>query len=350
MHGEGRIVRRRWAKVVAATTSLVLGAGLLTVTAGVASAGPPTITLYSGQHQQTTDSLAAGFEKATGIKVQVRNGDEDTLANQIETEGSRSPADVFYTENSPPLAALADKGLLSKVAPRTLAQTPSRFNSSQGVWEGVSARVNVLIYNPKLISKSKLPTTILGLADPKYKGKLGIAPGETDFQPLVTSVIRADGSARATRWLEGLKSNGSAHNYPDNETLANQVNRGGVAFGVLNQYYWYRMGAEVGASKVQSRIAYLAPRDPGYLLNVSGAAILKSSSHRAADQKFLAYLTSRAGQEILAHSDSWEYPLRSGVVRTGETPFAQLKPNAITIAQLGDGASAVALLSKVGLL
>ena len=53
----------------------------------------------------------------------------------------------------------------------------------------------MLIYNPALISASQLPTSVMQLADPKYKGKLAIAPGETDFQPIVTAVERAYGQA-----------------------------------------------------------------------------------------------------------------------------------------------------------
>ena len=72
------------------------------------------------------------------------------------------------------------------------------------------------------------------------------------------------------------------------------------------------MRAELGASNVQSKIAYFAPRDPGYVLDVSGAAMLKSSRHQADAQKFLAFLVSKQGQEIIAHSISFEYPIASG--------------------------------------
>ncbi len=117
---------------------------------GPASAGgESSLTLYSGQHPQTTQKLVAEFEKRTGIKVSVRSDDEAVLANQIVTEGSRSPADVFYTENTPPLEFLQDKGLLSTLSSSTLAATPSKYNSPQGDWVGVSARVSVLIYNPR---------------------------------------------------------------------------------------------------------------------------------------------------------------------------------------------------------
>ena len=237
-----------------------------------------------------------GFEKATGIKVKVRNDDEDVFDNEIQTEGSHSPADVIYTENTPALEFLQEHDLLAPVDPSTLAHTPTRFNSPQGDWVGVSARVSVLDYNPSKISASDLPKTALAMADPKYKGLLAIAPGETDFQPIVTSMIKQYGTARTLQWLEGLKANaGSSHSYPDNETIASDVNSGKVAFGLINQYYWYRLGAQIGASNYHSKLAYFAPHDPGYVLNVSGAGVLASSKHQAAAQEFLAYLTSKAG-------------------------------------------------------
>ena len=118
---------------------------------------------------------------------------------------------------------------------------------------------------------------------------------------------------RRCDWLEALKANAGSHIYPDNETIADEVNRGQVALGIVNQYYWYRERAEVGASNMHSAIAYFAPHDVGYVLDVSGAGILKSSTHQAEAQKFLAFLTSAQGQEIIAHSDSFEYPIASGV-------------------------------------
>ena len=88
------------------------------------------------------------------------------------------------------------------------------------------------------------------------------------------------------------------------------MNRGQVAFGVINQYYWYRLQAEIGASAMHSQIAYFAPRDPGYVIDVSGAAVLKSSKHQAAAQKFLAFLVSKQGQEIIAPGGGQRAELR----------------------------------------
>ena len=330
---------------------VALAAGwLLAGCAGSPAAGD-SITLYNGQHPQTTESLVSAFETATGITVNVRNDDEDTLADEIVSEGSRSPADVIYTENSPALEYLQGKGLLARVEPSTLADTPSHYDSPQGDWVGVSARVSVLVYNPTLISESRLPTSILQLADPRYQGQLALAPGETDFQPIVTSVARSYGSAEALTWLDGLKANAGSHIYPDNESVSEAINRGVVAFGVVNQYYWYRMGAELGAANVHSKIAYLAAQDPGYVVDVSGAAVLRSSPHQAAAQRFLAFLVSAQGQEIIARSTSYEYPIASGVTTVqGETPFAELQSNPITIPELGDGSEAISLMQQAGLL
>ncbi len=345
-----------WRAAVAAAVACGSLAGVLAgCGSGSSDSSSQAITVYSGQHEQTTNGLAAAFQKQSGITVNVRNGDEATLANLIAVQGSHSPADVFYTENSPPLEFLQEKGLLSAVDQATLSAATARYNSPGGDWVGVSARVSVLIYNPSLIAESQLPTSVMQLADPKYKGKLALAAGETDFQPIVTSVMKTYGQAAALSWLEGIKSNAASHNLPDNETLVNDVNRGQAAFGVINEYYWYRLQAEIGASAMHSRITYFAPHDPGYVIDVSGAAVLKSSPHQAAAQKFLAFLVSRQGQEIIARASgneqSYEYPLGSGVTTSApETPFDQLQPNSITIADLGDGSAALALLRQAGLL
>ena len=347
----------RWRATMAAAVACGALAAAVLTGCGSGSSDPSgqSITLYSGQHEQTVNGLVSAFEKQTGITVNVRSDDEDTLANLIAVQGAHSPADVFYTENSPPLEFLQEKGLLSPVNQATLSAATAKYNSPAGDWVGVSARVSVLIYNPSLIAKSQLPASVMQLADPKYQGKLALAAGETDFQPIVTSVLKAHGQAATLSWLEGVKSNAASHLVPDNETITDEVNRGQVAFGVINEYYWYRLQAEIGASAMHSQIAYFAPRDPGYVIDVSGAAALKSSQHQAAAQKFLAFLVSKQGQEIIARASgneqSYEYPLGSGVTTSApETSFDELQPNSITIGDLGDGSAAIALLRQAGLL
>jgi iron(III) transport system substrate-binding protein len=331
--------------VVLAAATLLLG-GLL---AGCGSSGATTLILYSGQHEATTQALVNAFTQATGIKVEVRYADEDVLAAAIVTEGRHAPADVIYTENSPALEYLQQQGLLAPVDASTLAKTPSQYNSPQGDWVGVSARVSVIIYNPSLISAAQLPTSVMELADPRYAGELAFSATETDFQPIITAVDRVYGTAKTLAWLAGIKRNAGGNLYPDNETIADEVNRGQVAFGVVNQYYWYRMRDEVGAANMHSLITYFAPENPGYVIDVSGAAVLRSAAHPTAAQAFLAFLVSKTGQEKINDSASFEYPIASSVTTDqGETPFASLRPFPITVGELSNGRLAISLLQRAG--
>ena len=143
---------------------------------------------------------------------------------------------------------------------------------------------------------------------------------------------------------------GNVH-IPDNETLTSDVNSGTVAIGIINQYYYYRLKTEVGPTVVGSQFAFFAPHDPGYLENISGAAVLGSSKNQAAAQKFLQFLISPSGQTVLATSDSFEYPLANGVAASPQLPpLNTLAPNAFSVANLGTGEDAKALLQQAQLL
>jgi iron(III) transport system substrate-binding protein len=338
------IVGKRW--VLASSVSMV-AALAVGCSSGGGSAG--SLTVYSGQHQQTMTALVSEFEHSTGIKVKVRTDDEATLANQILQEGSHSPADVFVAENSPALTLLQERQLLVPVDAPTLAAVPAADSSSSGDFVGVSARTAVLAYNTGQLQPAQLPTSVLDFADPKWKGKVGFAPTETDFQPIITAITKLDGADAATKWLSGLKANGKI--YADNETLIAAVNKGEIATGLVDHYYWYRLRDEVGAGSVHSALHFYAPGDPGNLVDISGAGILKSSKHQALAQRFLAYLTSKPAQTIIATSESWEYPIAPGVADTRlEVPFDQLHPPPLSISDLGDGTASLKALQQVGLL
>ena len=328
---------------------LAAAACLALAACGASKSGSNELTLYNGQHEQTTALLVHDFERQTGIKVHIRSADEATLANQIMQEGSNSPADVFYTENSPALEALGEKGLLAPVASATLAAVPRQWSSQRGDWVGVSARVSEVVYDPAAMKGRKVPDKVFLLAEPNYKGLVGFAPSETDFQPLVTAISKLKGPASAEAFLLGIKENGRV--YPDNETVVAQVNNGESALAPINHYYWYRLRREQGAGGTRSRLSPYEKGDPGNLINVSGAAVLRSSGKQADAQKLLAYLVGRAGQQTLAGSDSYEYPLRPGVAPPPGLPsLSSFGPSSLTPAQLGDGHEALELEQKTGLL
>ena len=258
--------------------AVMAGAGLATgaLPIGVRAQSKPDrlgfVGLFVDWRRTVLEDVAPAFEKQTGIKVAVRSDSESVVANQILQEGGRSPADVVYTENSPPLQKLAEQHLLAPVSASTLRAVPARYDSPAGDWVGVSARVTVLVYNTSTLSPAQLPKSALDLAGPRWKGKLGFAPTETDLQPVITSIAAARGQAAALAWLKGLKANAGTNVYPDNEAVMAKINSGQVQIGLINNYYWYRLRLHDGAGSMHSAEAHLAAGDPGYVLNVSGAS------------------------------------------------------------------------------
>jgi iron(III) transport system substrate-binding protein len=325
--------------------------GLVSATAlSTRPADATTLVLYGAQHEQTVNNLVAEFTKQTGIQVKVHSGDGPEVANQIIEEGSASPADVFFTENSPEIAVLSEKGLLAPVNKKTLAQIPAKDNAPDGTWVGVLARENVLAYNPNMIQESALPKSLLDLADPSWKGKIAIAPSDNDFLPLVNAVIVTKGKNAALAWLKGLKAN--AQIFDDDEGVVAAVNRGAVASGIINNYYWARLQVEQGVANTPSKLYHFSNGDVGGLINISGAGVLKSSKNPKEAQRFLAFLVSKRTQESLAKNDvDFEYPLHPGVAPNPVLkPFNELQPPAIGVTQLGDDAQVADLLRQAGLI
>ena len=130
------------------------------------------------------------------------------------------------------------------------------------------------------------------------------------------------------------------------------VNRGAVATGIVNNYYWARLQQEEGKAGTHSEIYHFANGDIGALVNVSGAAALKSAPHPQAAQAFLAYLVSAPAQTLLAQSHiTFEYPLRPGIAADPLLkPLDQLQPPPVDVSKLGDDSEAADLLREAGLL
>jgi iron(III) transport system substrate-binding protein len=340
-----RIDRRIVAALCLASILAILVAGC----GGSSSDSGGSLTLYSAQHEPMTEALTKGFEEENGAQVQVRYGEDEGLASQIEQEGDASPADVVLTENTPPLELLADKELLAEVDSSTLEEVPSQYNSPTGHWVGVAARETVMVYNPDLIAADELPASILDLAKPEWKGKLAIAPSEPDFVPIVSAIEKLDGEAAAKSWLEGFADN--AKHYNDNEGIIAAVDSGQIAAGIINHYYWYEAVAEEGKDKVPSKLHYFGHEDPGALVNISGAGALESSDDPELAQEFLAYAVGEEGQTAIVESGDWEYPLNAAVPPPpGLKPFDSLEPPKVGPADLGDGSAPVELMEQVGLL
>lgn len=332
-------------RILATTAAALVAATALTA----CSAGDkPSITIYNAQHEELLEEIVPGFTKETGIEVKLRNGSDFELANQLVQEGSASPADVFLTENSPAMSLVDSKGLFAAVDKKTLAQVPARYSPPEGTWVGFAARSTVVVYNTDKLKERDLPTSILDLAGPAWKGRISFSPTGADFQAIVSAVLETRGEAAAKAWLEGLKDNGTV--YQGNNVVLQSVNSGESQAGVIYHYYWYRDRAESGENSDSTKLHFFGDKDPGAFVSVSGAGVLKAGKKHADAQKFLKYLSGTKGQQAIADSYAAEYPLNPTVtVDPPVKPFSELDPPRIDLSKL-NGPKVIALMQEVGFL
>ena len=311
----------------------------------VQAADKVELTLYNGQHKEIGEAIAQAYEAKTGIHVNVRKGSSNQLASQVMEEGERSPADLIYTEESPPLNNLGEKGFLAKTDDSTLNMLPPEYVAKDGSWIGVTARVRVVAYNPKLIDEKDLPDTVLEFAEPQWQGKVGFVPTSGAFQEQAVAIIKLHGREAAEEWLTGLRAFGKT--YTNNMVALKAVENGEIATVLVNNYYWFALQREKG--QLDSKLHYFSNGDAGGLITISSAAVLKSSKHPREAQALLAYMASEEGQRVITQTTA-EYPLHKGMVSDrGLKPFDELQAPAITPAYIGNAEDALDMERDVGL-
>jgi iron(III) transport system substrate-binding protein len=339
----------------AAGALALLAVAALAAAAGASAArqAPPTLTVYSGQHEELVDSLAKAFTAKTGIELSIRSGEDADLVNQIDAEGSKSPADVFLSEEPGPVGALARQGKLAAVPKATLAKVDRRLVPSTRNWVPYAARSRVIFYDPKLISAKQLPHSILDLSKPRWKGMFAYAPSGA-FVGTVSYLINAIGAHRTLAWLKGIEANGV--NEGSNGTVRDTVEAGQHPFGLANHYYWWRLAqTKGGPSHLTSRIYYFDHPDAGGLVLASGAAVLKTSRHKAEARRFLAWLVSRAGQSIVggadANDDGAQFPVIPGMKSRikGIPALSSLHPPKVNQSVFSDTKQATKLIERAGI-
>ncbi len=307
------------------------------------------LVIYNAQHAELIEPIAKDFTEKTGIEVEVRDGSDLEMANQLVTEGKASPADVFLTENSPAMSLVQSDGLFQPLEQQTLDNIPARYRPDDNSWTGFSARSTVMVYNTDKVSKDELPTSLTDLADPEWKGRISFSPTGADFQAIVAGYLALEGEDATKEWLEGLKANGTV--YDGNDVVLESVNSGQTDAGIIYHYYWYRDQEESGENSDNTQLHFFKNQDPGAFLSLSGAGVLANGDHNADAQKFVEYLTSVEGQQAIADSYALEYPLNPEVDldRAGVPPLSSLEPPDVTVSEL-DSQKVVQLMTEVGFL
>jgi iron(III) transport system substrate-binding protein len=280
------------------------GAGAAT---GTASGG--SLTVYSGREEEIVAPLFERFETETGIDVEVRYADSAELAATIAEEGDNSPADVFFGQDPGSLGAVADR--FATLPESILDRVDERFRGGDK-WVGTSGRTRVIVYNTEALSEDEVPDSVFELTDPKWDGKIGIAPTNASFQAFVTAMRLAVGDDRTREWLEGVMENDPKF-YEKNTPVVEAAAAGEIELGLVNHYYLYLVQAEQGADAPIAN-KYLPGDDPGALVTVAGAGVLEGAENAEAAERFVEFLLSDESQRFYTEEAAEaEIPLVEGI-------------------------------------
>ncbi len=328
----------------------IAGLALVTSACGNSNSSQDTdvdssVTVYSGRSEELVKGLFDAFTEETDIAVNARYGDSGELAALLLTEGSASPADVFFSQDAGALGAVEDN--LTELPEATLSMVDSKYAAASGKWVGITGRVRVVVYNPGLAPTP--PASIDELLDPKWKGKIGFAPTNASWQSFVTALRVLRGEDDAEKWLRAFADN-SPVAFEKNSAVRDAVNAGDVAVGLVNHYYLLEKIAAEGAAAVVAKNQFMKPGDVGGLVNVAGAGILAKAKHGVAAQKFIDFLQSETAAEYF-RTKTWEYILTKNAVQPEGLPaFSELNAPSIDLSDLKSLDQTQELLQKVGLL
>ena len=300
--------------------AMVTSSVLLTPFAGAAD-NNEGIVVYNAQHENLVQSWVDGFTKETGIKVTLRNGGDSELGNQLVQEGSKSPADVFLTENSPAMVLVDKAKLFASLDKSTLEQVAPAYRPEHGRWIGIAARSTVFVYNPAKLSEAQLPKSLMDLAKPEWKGRWAASPSGADFQAIVSAVLALKGEKATLEWLKAMKTNFVA--YKGNSTVMKAVNAGQIDGGVIYHYYRFVDQSKTGENSKNTELHYFKHQDPGAFVSISGGGVLASSKHQQQAQAFMKWITGKSGQDTLRTNDAFEYAV--GVNAASNPKLVSLK-------------------------
>ena len=287
----------------------LLALGLAGCGGGDEEGASDTLTVYSGREEELVAPLFERFEEDTGIDVEVRYADSAELAATIAEEGENSPADVFFGQDPGSLGAVEDR--LAQLPDEVLERVDERFRGGDK-WVGTSGRTRVIVYNTEALSEDEVPDSVFDLTDPKWRGKIGIAPTNASFQAFVTAMRLDVGEERTREWLEGVKANEPKF-YEKNTPIVEAAAAGEIEVGLVNHYYLYLVRAEQGEdAPIENH--YLEGDDPGALVTVAGAGVLESADNREGAERFVEFLLADEQQRFYTEeAEEAEIPLVEGI-------------------------------------
>lgn len=303
-----------WTRL-AATVGFILVIGCTrqpqTPTTTTAPAAEGVVVVYAALDRQFSEPILAEFTAQTGIRVDAVYDTESTktvgLTNRIRAEAGRPRCDVFWNNEIVNTLRLKNEGLLQPCRPAQAENYPAAFRDPDGHWYGFAARARVLLVNTDLVPPEQMPTSIHDLADPRWRGRAGLAKplfGTTASH--VACLFALLGDKAAQELLGSFKAN-AVQVAAGNKTCAEMVGAGRLAFGLTDTDDAL---IELDAGR-PVRIVFpdTGEGQMGALVLPNTLALIKDCPHPEAGVRLIDHLLSPEVEAQLARGPSGQIPL-----------------------------------------
>ncbi len=271
----------------------------------------PEVVVYVALDRAFAEPILGAFERATGIRVRALYDTESTktvgLVNRIEAEADRPRCDVFWNNEILNTLRLKHAGLLEPCDPPHAADYPPAYRDAARMWYGFAARARVLIANTQQVTPDQMPRSIRDLADPRWRGRAGIAKplfGTTATH--VACLFARLGPPAAKQLLDAMKRN-EVRVLGGNKACAEQVGAGLLAIALTDTDDAL---IELDAGKpVRILFPDSGPDEMGTLLLPNTLAVVRGAPHPDTARRLIDYLLSPAVEARLARGPSGQIPL-----------------------------------------
>lgn len=267
----------------------------------VAMPAAQALTVYTAGPAGLIKSLAQGFEKQGGEKVDVFQADSGKVMARIESEAGNPRVDVLISASWDSALDLHQRGWLMNYQSPNAKTVPATYKGPSYVAQGLSALA--IAWNPN--SGTPRPTDWADLATPAFQGKVNMPdPSRSGTALELLSGLQSQHGAQAWKLFGELRANGM-HIAGANAQALNPVLQGAKAavFGAVD-YVTY-------AAKAKGEKVEIIFPSSGTVVAARPMMIFKSSKNAEQAKRFVDYVLSEEGQRIVA--DTYLLPARSDV-------------------------------------
>lgn len=302
------------------------------------------VNIYSHRHYDTDKKLFKMFEEKTGIKVNVVKAKASALIKRIESEGSKSPADVLITVDAAGLFQAKQKDLFQAVSSEYLTKNiPLSLRDKDNKWFGLTKRSRVAVYKVDSGVEKEL-STYEDLAKPKFKGQIMVRSSNNVYnQSLLAAIIAHHGEEYALTWAKGIVANMAKKPKGNDRYQVKAVANGIGKIAIANTYYIGKMVGNKDKSQADAvkKVKIFFPKfeNGGTHINVSGAGVAKYAPNKDNAIKFVEFLASPEAQKLFAEGN-FEYPVLAGVKASNlVSSWGTFEDDSISINTLGENNS-----------